>query len=543
MTTWIVTTGNSDIQLKTNVNWESLYEEVRYNSPIADCDQFLSLERDKKSNLFPAPARVLGLVYRNQLDKDEDLAFPLLDTFLKEFKKETLSYPTKIIVLLTDQEKIFSEDKRIDERCPYWQDTCTLEVLFKRYFEKEFEVSPLFLYLQPEPDKGKGLDHWNETLSLVENTLNDARLDDDPNSSEPVYVSHQAGTPAISSAVQFVSLGKFSNVKFLVSNQYYDDAYDQQSEAEAIESSSYWRGLQIQKAKQLIIDGFPGAALNLLKEIKDVKKEAVADLEKLVDRFNIKSSAAKGQEFQRKPATQRIVESVDLIEKFFEHENYIQGITILSAAQETFLKVAVLSQIDRINETINGVKVSKLVKWDHSGLYLRHDSELKRELKLNDSDDLVKTKLDILQKLKFPVSDSEFWDKLHNQKDFSIINRNTGLFKWLHELRKDFRPWALLEWSCQYRREREDDLRNKLMHNLLGVEKSEVIEYLLGYKQDLIRAFSGKAESDCNSVTKAYIEQVKNKLTNALKLFGLLQEDQSENELNTTLQKLADFIE
>lgn len=32
MSIWIITTGNSDVQLKINYNWENLfYEEVRYD--------------------------------------------------------------------------------------------------------------------------------------------------------------------------------------------------------------------------------------------------------------------------------------------------------------------------------------------------------------------------------------------------------------------------------------------------------------------------------------------------------------------------------
>jgi hypothetical protein len=61
-----------------------------------------------------------------------------------------------------------------------------------------------------------------------------------------VYVSHQAGTPAISSAVQFVTLARFrNNVEFLVSNEY-------NLETRKIPRSTYLGAIQRQEANALL---------------------------------------------------------------------------------------------------------------------------------------------------------------------------------------------------------------------------------------------------------------------------------------------------
>ncbi len=248
MTTWIVTTGNSDIILKHDKNWGSLYGEIRYDLECTEFSSPLPLDPNDKSAGYKIPARVLGLVYSNQPNCYSDLKFPLLDTYHQYFEAEKIK-PERIIILLTDQTKIFNQGQIIYEKCPYWQDTCTLKHLLERYFQDKFNYQPEFSYLTLTPtNSDKGIDNWNETLALVETTLR--QLDYNP--VKTVYISHQAGTPAISSAVQFVSLGRFQKVQFLVSNEYFDENYQQQSKSEAIASSNYWRGMQIQKAQALL---------------------------------------------------------------------------------------------------------------------------------------------------------------------------------------------------------------------------------------------------------------------------------------------------
>ncbi len=287
MSIWIVTTGNSDVILKHDKTWGSLYDEVRYEDEFYGTD-FASpvpLDPRDKSAGYTVPAKVLGLVYEKQPDYyKQDLKFPLFDTYCEYFLKENIK-PEKIIILLTDQSAIFEQDQIIYEKCPYWQDTCTLRPLLEWYLQEKFDSQLEFLYLTPTNADKKGIDNWNETLYLVEDKF--CELDCNP--LKTVYVSHQAGTPAISSAVQFVSLGKFKNVKFLVSNEYFDENYEQRSKSEAIESSNYWRGMQIQKAKQLITSGFPGAALKMLENIDRIDQNVIIQLEDIVDFFNLYS--------------------------------------------------------------------------------------------------------------------------------------------------------------------------------------------------------------------------------------------------------------
>lgn len=524
MSTWIVTTGNSDVQLKHDKNWGQLYDQVRDE---LECDRFASLSQidpDDDSSNYTAPARVLGLVYGNQPDYYKDLEFPLLDTFCQHFEQNNINLE-KIIVLLTNQLEIFPEEQIIYEKCPYWQDTLTLQSIFKWYFKekKKFNVQLEFKLL--EPKSGQGLDHWNETLLLVETILKI----DDYNPLKTVYISHQAGTPAISSAVQFVSLSRFKKVNFIVSNQYYDADYNHQSTAESIPSSEYGRGIQIQKAKQLIIDGFPGAALKVLEGIERIDNQAISELKHLVNFFNLYSpSADSSQDFEIAPATQRIVDTLDLICFCFNQKNYLQGIALLASAQETFLKAAICNEIAKINQTYKGVKVAELVKWTTAGLYLIGDKDFARTLNLSSSDNLNAIKKEVLSRLKFPVNEQSLVVTKNNGDTNYKTNANNGLLKWLRQLRIDFKPWAQLQWSCNYERNHENDLRNQLMHNLRGMEESDVIDYLLGYENHHI-----------TNVMEAYNNQVKQPFLTALTLFNL---PFKREKLTKKLQQIADAL-
>ncbi|MDB9379668.1 hypothetical protein PN460_17525, partial [Nodularia sphaerocarpa CS-585A2] len=228
MSIWILTTGNSDVILKHKKNWGNFYGEVSYD---LECTGFASpVPKDayNSSAGYTVPARVLGYAYSNQPESfDLDLSFPLMDTYRQYFQEKKIKLE-RIIILLTDQDRIFKEDQRMYEKCPYWQDTCTLKPLLEWYL-KDFNVPLEFISLTPATGN-QGIENWNQTLSLVTETFTNL----DYNPLKTVYVSHQAGTPAISSAVQFVSLGKFNKVEFLVSNEYFDDSYQQKSQAEVI---------------------------------------------------------------------------------------------------------------------------------------------------------------------------------------------------------------------------------------------------------------------------------------------------------------------
>jgi len=259
MSIWIVTTGNSDVILKHDQTWSMLYEQALDK---LECWEFASANKidiyDQDAG-YTLPARVLGIVYQNQLDDYfDDLSFPLLDGFTEHLKSKNddknLSVD-KIILILTNQENVFDSEIE-DPKCPYWQDTCTLKPILEKYFEQKFpKFKGEIEYLELKPNShDEGLDNWDKCLILVNSlfqrnitNINNKREKKKTDKHNKVFVSHQAGTPAISSAVQFASLAKFEKqVEFLVSNEY------QKEKVIPISSSNYLKGLKLQEAKELL---------------------------------------------------------------------------------------------------------------------------------------------------------------------------------------------------------------------------------------------------------------------------------------------------
>lgn len=56
-------------------------------------------------------------------------------------------------------------------------------------------ISRYYLYLKPQSTT-RGLDNWDQAMILVQQALSSIEFDE----MATIYVSHQAGTPAISSA-------------------------------------------------------------------------------------------------------------------------------------------------------------------------------------------------------------------------------------------------------------------------------------------------------------------------------------------------------
>ncbi|GAA6615647.1 hypothetical protein [Scytonema sp. NUACC26] len=241
-------------------------------------------------------------------------------------------------------------------------------------------------------------------------------------------------------------------------------------------------------------------------------------IDKLVDFFNLHSiSLDSDRDFEIPQATQRIVDSLDLISFFFTQQNYIQGITLLAAAQKTFLKVAILSKIALINETISlsgtTYKVSELVEWVPLGLFLSDKV----------SSESLASKRNILQKLKFPIERV----KLENNDDFQVTSKNFALLAWLQKLESSFKKWYLLQFSCN-KRNSDNDLRNQYMHNLRGMEDNDVVEYLLGY-----------SNNQTSYVMEAYNLHVKQPFLDAMTLLNL---PYKRENLKKKLQKIADSL-
>ena len=518
MNIWIATTGNSDVQLITDDNWSYLYEKERLNSEDSNSEvlnsqdfELTSLDVDNYEDIYTAPARVLGIVYGKEFKKHwEDLVFPLFDDFSKKLKDDPKLMPDEIILLLTDQSNLY-RDYTYLKNSPCWKDTCSLLPILKHYFSENFPKATLENIVL-KPGKGKGLDNWDSVLDLVQKELSKLKFKE----SDVIYVSHQAGTPAVSSAVQFVTLSNFGQrVKFLVGNEYEKDS------VEIIDSSKYLRGISIQQAKSLVTTS-PGAAKKLLEKIEDVDEGVIAKLNDKINFFNLNRDIDKNSQDSVPAATQRIVDVLDLISIFFTQENYLQGITLISAAQETFLKVAILSKIKKMNIVVKGktYPAQEFFKWENKGLlFIPEKYELKKE---EVCEQLLATE-NIIKNIN---------------RDIKKIKKTTGLpnyimFEWLQELEPAFVPkldrWPLFKWSCKDKKEGERrgeiDLRNQLVHNLRGMEKSDVVEYLMGYQ---------KVETD--NVIKIYNEKVKQPFFEALKLFNLYY---TRGKLNKELQKLA----
>lgn len=253
MSIWILTTGNSDVQLKSNYNsnkWQKLYREVRSKLSNHLFEPY-RLKNAPANEPYTVPARVMGMVYSPQLDDEifKDLHFPLLDTFINGLTGK--NQPDKIIVILTNQENVFSDDDKTNNKCPYWQDTYTLKPILEKYFQKKLprlKSNQDIQYLELKPNsKEEGLDNWDKCLILVNNLFYQEIANLEIREYTKIFVSHQAGTPAISSAVQFSSLAKFEKqVRFLVSNEY------EPGNPISIPSSNYLKGIKLQEAKELL---------------------------------------------------------------------------------------------------------------------------------------------------------------------------------------------------------------------------------------------------------------------------------------------------
>jgi hypothetical protein len=268
MNLWIVTIGSSDVQLDSDkVNqekgrtekqrsdkiwgyWYSDALKAQYHDIIFEPKP---LFKDKEESYRIAP-RILGAVYNASPDQVQQeilsyLTFPLLDNFVEALKQ--CPAPETLAVLLTDQSAIFQDDcQRRKPMSPYWQDTCELKLILQDYFENKFPCIPCEWIILDPVSEDQRLDGWDQVLQLVQTKFSvyfPKKLPKDAR----VYVSHQAGTPAISSAVQFCSLAKFGDrVKFLVSNE-----YNPTFPEKPLEGSSYLRGIRIQEAKALLGEG------------------------------------------------------------------------------------------------------------------------------------------------------------------------------------------------------------------------------------------------------------------------------------------------
>lgn len=265
MNVWLVTTGSSDVQLISDEDWNDWWQEIKkslYRLPFKPARAI-----DDEEAPYRLPARVLGTAYDRLPDEVQPiLTLPLLQDFTRELKAQEIVI-NQIIVLMSDQGNIFAEVDRETKRCPYWQDTCQLYPILENYFHQQFPdatVAPLIL--KPQLSE-RGLDDWDAVLGLVQQEVRSLEFETEP---QTVYVSHQAGTPAISSAVQFSSLAKFGDrTRFLVSSE------QNIKPPKILPSSSYLKGIRLQEARTLLnrydYSGVQAIIEPYLKDDKDTK--------------------------------------------------------------------------------------------------------------------------------------------------------------------------------------------------------------------------------------------------------------------------------
>jgi hypothetical protein len=267
MNVWIVTIGSSDVQLDSDrISKNKKRSQDQYSEKIwrywytddlkADC-HYIRFEPKPlfkdKDEPYRVPPRVLGFVYQDKDAAGQDeifsyLTFPLLDNFVELLKQHPT--PDAIAIVLTDQSAIFQDEEQQGVKSAYWQDTCTLQPILERYFKQRFPSAALeWLLLCPDSAQ-KSLDNWNSVLEQVKSKFQSLTVNGDAitlSEDERVYVSHQAGTPALSSAVQFTSLARFDDrAQFLVSSE------QKERSPEILPSSAYLRGLRIQEAEALL---------------------------------------------------------------------------------------------------------------------------------------------------------------------------------------------------------------------------------------------------------------------------------------------------
>lgn len=140
----------------------------------------------------------------------------------------------------------------------------------------------------------------------------------------------------------------------------------------------------------------------------------------------------------------------------------------------------------------------------------------------------------------------EFWNKYifgnNNQFTLSTIDRNRNfkpknarLYKWLKQLH-NFTEWHLLRWTCTHDRGFEEDLRNQLMHNLRGTDENAVIQYLIGYSDEV-----SDVQIKNKTVCEIYQEFVKTPFIIAFNDLGLPPKN-SGNKIETELKEIANEL-
>jgi hypothetical protein len=445
MNIWIITTGSSDVQLKTN-RWNTLHPKVR--SQLETKKQFsLSESEQSGQKRWLVPSRAMGVVYSQALTENyNDLDFPLLNSFSAYLAKEKIEL-NRIIVLLTDQSDVVSVANKDKPSHPYWQDTCTLKPILLHRLKIAFPDVVMdserdFPVLKPTSGSA-GLDDWNEVLTLVQQEF--VKLGVSENAT--VYVSHQAGTPAISSAVQFVSLASFkTNVKFLVTNEY-------SQQTGTISRSNYLGALQLQEAKALL-DRHDYAGVKLL-----VNASLNSETQILLDAA-IKWNLAKFDEFTKTLLQHPDGNFVEKINHRTQQENWWW-----TAYEEGYLAVVRLQQKNTVEAMFHSFRAVE-------GL-IREWALWKYQLQIRASN-LKQPRTHYFHNENINMStELNYWFQKHHSKEYS----NVGLFgEPLFELLKASHAPGIWHNNSDIKTVAKITKleRNSTFHQLRGLQESEL---------------------------------------------------------------------
>lgn len=473
MNLWIVTIGSSDIQLDSDrANQEKGRSQDKRSNKIWDYWYNDDLKTDHYDISFePKPtfkdkdepyriaARILGEVYQASSQEIQDeifsyLNFPLLDAFVEELKNHPS--PNAIAILLTDQSAIFQTNQRRKEKSPYWQDTCELQPILQKYFVENFPDTLFkFIFLTPS-SAAESLDNWDAVLDLVREKFCDLTIADPPiqaNLEKIVYVSHQAGTPAISSAVQFCSLSQFGDqVKFLVSNEQDGNL------TELIRSSRYLRGLEIQQAVKLLDRRDYAGVMVLLEPYLRPEKSEEIRIRRLL-KASIQWNLAKFGDFKQ-----------SLIQLEFSQESDFHWYWM--GYESAYLAVVRLEQKDVVEALFHSFRACEglmcnWAEWKYSK-HIEYNSKDAPQLKETISKESKKLK--------------EYWEKIakSNQRwleNSKNKNKSVGLFS--ANLYKLFQCICLESTENPYIRivwESAKDERNQQFHRLLGLTETDLYQ-------------------------------------------------------------------
>ncbi|PSB22931.1 hypothetical protein C7B61_01230 [filamentous cyanobacterium CCP1] len=489
MNLWIVTTGSSDVQLIDNedLDWDGWRHSIKkfiYRLPFKPTRAI-----DEDGEPYRLPARVLSIAYnQSPVQVKPYLTFPLLKNFSDKLKEKNINID-QIIVLVSNQEDIFPVEVREDKRCPYWQDTDQLYPILQSYLHKQFphldpdkDIKPLVL--KPEPS-GKGLDDWDSVLDLVRKSLKSLTFETEP---QTVFVSHQAGTPAISSAVQFCSLAKFGDrVKFLVSNE--QDA----TLTDTVESSAYLKGIKREQSKKLLENHDYAGVNNLIGEYLqgDAKMLLNAALQ-----WNI----AKFSDFLNK--LRQYPKFVLEVEERMREENWWW--TAYEAAYLAWIRLKQGNTVEALFHSFRAAEglISNWAKWYYS-------------------DDIKETKSGA-PIAKYRLNShlpTYLTEKLSEIKNQELLLHSEELFKLLKETRPEItnNEDVKVIWNGA------KNIRNQQFHRLLGLDKREVFRAWGTKEND--SAWKIRLKTCLNTITDQTFEsleeaslmaQVHDKLKNAI---------------------------